>query len=221
MMTFTQLIQLTGQTLIEATIKVTIPLTIITFIIGVTLGLLTALSRLSHVKLLHLVAKLYISIFRGTPLLVQLFIFFYGLPRLGIVLDPLPTAIIGFSLNIGAYASETIRSSIMAIDKGQWEAALSLGMGYTQMLRRIILPQALRIAVPPLSNTFISLVKDTSLASLVLVPEMFRRAQEFAASTNKVLEVYIIAAVIYWVICALLTQVQQRLEIRLSRIYQT
>ncbi len=221
MMTFTQLIQLTGQTLIEATIKVTIPLTIITFIIGVTLGLLTALSRLSHVKLLHLMAKLYISIFRGTPLLVQLFIFFYGLPRLGIVLDPLPTAIIGFSLNIGAYASETIRSSIMAIDKGQWEAALSLGMGYTQMLRRIILPQALRIAVPPLSNTFISLVKDTSLASLVLVPEMFRRAQEFAASTNKVLEVYIIAAVIYWVICALLTQVQQRLEIRLSRIYQT
>ncbi len=221
MMTFTQLIQLTGQTLIEATIKVTIPLTIITFIIGVTLGLLTALSRLSHVKLLHLMAKLYISIFRGTPLLVQLFIFFYGLPRLGIVLDPLPTAIIGFSLNIGAYSSETIRSSIMAIDKGQWEAALSLGMGYTQMLRRIILPQALRIAVPPLSNTFISLVKDTSLASLVLVPEMFRRAQEFAASTNKVLEVYIIAAVIYWVICALLTQVQQRLEIRLSRIYQT
>lgn len=220
-MTFLYLIDLTVQTLIEATIKVSIPLTIITFILGVTLGLLTALSRLSRIKLLHVIAGIYISIFRGTPLLVQLFIFFYGLPRLGIVLDPLPTAIIGFSLNIGAYSSETIRSSIMAIPKGQWEAAQSLGMSYTQMLRRIILPQALRIAIPPLSNTFISLVKDTSLASLVLVPEMFRRAQEFAASTNKVLEVYIIAAAIYWVICALLTQVQQHLEKRLSRIHQT
>lgn len=217
-MSFWSIIELTVSTLIEATIKVTIPLSIITFILGVMIGLLAALSRLSHYKLLQMLSKIYLSIFRGTPLLVQLFIFFYGLPRLGIVLDPLPTAIIGFSLNIGAYASETIRSSITAIDKGQWEAALSIGMNYTQMMKRIILPQAVRIAVPPLSNTFIGLVKDTSLASLVLVPEMFRKAQEYAAMTNKVLEVYIIAAFIYWVVCVLLTKVQNIIEARLEHV---
>lgn len=217
-MSFWSIIELTAKTLIVATIKVTIPLSIITFILGVMIGLITALSRLSHYKLLQILSNIYISIFRGTPLLVQLFIFFYGLPRLGIVLDPLPTAIIGFSLNIGAYTSETIRSSITAIDKGQWEAALSIGMNYTQMMKRIILPQAVKIAVPPLSNTFIGLVKDTSLASLVLVPEMFRKAQEYAAMTNKVLEVYIVAAFIYWVICILLTKIQNIIEARLEHV---
>lgn len=215
-MNIIEIFSLTVNTLVEALLKVTIPLSIITFVIGLILGLLTALSRISNNGILNFIARLYISIFRGTPLLVQLFILFYGLPKLGLILDPYPTAIIGFSLNIGAYASETIRASIMAIPIGQWEAASSLGMSYIQTMRRIIIPQATRIAIPPLSNTFIGLVKDTSLASLVLVPEMFRKAQEYAAMTNKVLEVYIIAAALYWVVSTILSNIQNKIEKRLS-----
>lgn len=215
-MNFIEIIELVTKTLVIAMIKVTIPLTIVTFIFGLIIGLLTALFRISNNRYLDLIAKVYISIFRGTPLLIQLFIFFYGLPRLGLVLDPVPTAIIGFSLNIGAYASETIRASISAIPKGQWEAATAIGMTYFQMMKRIILPQAVRVAIPPLSNTFISLVKDTSLASLVLVPEMYRKAQEYAAMTNKVLEVYIIAAFIYWVVCSFLSRLQTNIEKKLN-----
>lgn len=215
-MNFIEIVKLTSRTLIIATLRVTIPLSIATFIIGLMIGLMTALFRISNKRILQTVAKIYLSIFRGTPLLVQLFIFFYGLPRLGLTLDPLPTAIIGFSLNIGAYASETIRSSILAIPKGQWEAAMVIGMTYTQMMKRIIIPQATRIAIPPLSNTFIGLVKDTSLASLVLVPEMFRKAQEYAAMTNKVLEVYIIAAVLYWIVSTILSKLQSKIESKLS-----
>ena len=215
-MNFLEIFDLVIKTLIISMIKVTIPLTIITFIFGLIIGLLTALFRISTNRYLNLIAKIYVSIFRGTPLLIQLFIFFYGLPRLGLVLDPVPTAIIGFSLNIGAYASETIRASIEAIPKGQWEAATAIGMTYFQMMKRIILPQAIRVAIPPLSNTFISLVKDTSLASLVLVPEMYRKAQEYAAMTNKVLEVYIIAAFIYWVVCSFLSRLQSNIEKKLN-----
>jgi cystine transport system permease protein len=150
-------------------------------------------------------------------LLVQLFILFYGLPTVGITLDPWPSAIIGFSLNIGAYASEIIRAAILSIPKGQWEAGYSIGMSYRQALRRIVLPQATRVSIPPLSNTFISLVKDTSLASLILVTEMFRRAQEIATTNYEFLLLYTEAALIYWVICFLLSIVQGRLEIRFDR----
>ncbi|MBT2755362.1 amino acid ABC transporter permease [Mesobacillus foraminis] len=205
------------QPLLKGAIFYTIPLTLITFVCGIILAVLTALARISHIKLLQMIARIYVSAIRGTPLLVQLFILFYGLPTVGITLDPWPSAIIGFSLNIGAYASEIIRASILSIPKGQWEAGYSIGMSYRQALTRIVLPQATRVSIPPLSNTFISLVKDTSLASLILVTEMFRRAQEIATTNYEFLLLYTEAALIYWVICFLLSLVQGRLEMRFDR----
>ena len=205
------------QPLLEGAILYTIPLTIITFICGLLLAVLTALARLSSVKFLQIIARIYVSVIRGTPLLVQLFIIFYGLPTIGIIIDPFPSAVIGFSLNVGAYASEIIRAAIVSIPKGQWEAAYSLGMSYPKALKRIVLPQASRVSLPPLSNTFIGLVKDTSLAAMILVTEMFRRAQEIAATNYEFLLLYSEVALIYWVICFLLSIIQGRLESRLDR----
>lgn len=203
--------------LLEGLIQFTIPLSILSFIIGLILAVLTALARISTVKPLQMIARVYVSVIRGTPLLVQLFILFYGLPSLDITIDPFPAAVIGFSLNVGAYASEVIRASILSIPKGQWEAANTIGMTYTQALRRVILPQAARVSVPPLSNTFISLVKDTSLASMILVTEMFRIAQQIAAAKYEFLLLYTQAALIYWVVCFLLSIGQGRLEHRFDR----
>ncbi|QOR68198.1 amino acid ABC transporter permease [Cytobacillus suaedae] len=205
------------QPLLEGAIVYTIPLTLLSFSFGIILAVLTALARISSIKLFEIIASFYVSAIRGTPLLVQLFILFYGLPTLGVVIDPFPAAIIGFSLNVGAYASEIIRAAILSIPKGQWEAAYSIGMSYQQALKRIILPQASRVSIPPLSNTFISLVKDTSLASLILVTEMFRRAQEIAATNYEFLLLYTQAALIYWLICFILSIGQAKLEHRLDR----
>jgi cystine transport system permease protein len=205
------------QPLLEGAVMNTIPLTIISFIIGIILAVLTALGRISQVKLFQAIARVYVSAIRGTPLLVQLFIIFYGLPNIGVTLDPFISAVIGFSLSVGAYASEIIRAAIISIPKGQWEAGYSIGMTYTQALKRIILPQATRVSIPPLSNTFISLVKDTSLASLVLVTEMFRRAQEIASTNYEFLLVYTEAALVYWVICFFLSVLQGYLEKKLDR----
>jgi L-cystine transport system permease protein len=203
--------------LLQGAIFYTIPLTLISFVCGLGLAILTALARISDVKFLQIIARVYVSAIRGTPLLVQLFILFYGLPTIGIILDPWPSAIIGFSLNVGAYASEIIRAAILSIPKGQWEAGYSIGMSSRQVLRRIIFPQATRVSIPPLSNTFISLVKDTSLASMILLTEMFRRAQEIATTNYEFLLLYTEAALIYWVICFILSIAQGRLEHRLDR----
>ncbi|MEH7883900.1 amino acid ABC transporter permease [Bacillus sp. JJ1609] len=203
--------------LLQGAIFYTIPLTLISFICGLGLAILTALARISDVKILQVIARVYVSAIRGTPLLVQLFILFYGLPTIGIVIDPWPSAIIGFSLNVGAYASEIIRAAILSIPKGQWEAGYSIGMSSRQVLRRIIFPQATRVSIPPLSNTFISLVKDTSLASMILLTEMFRRAQEIATTNYEFLLLYTEAALIYWVICFILSIAQGRMETRLDR----
>ena len=205
------------QPLLEGALIYTLPLSLITFVVGLILAVLTALARISTVKPFQWIARFYVSAIRGTPLLVQLFILFYGLPSVGIVIDPFPAAVIGFSLNVGAYASEVIRAAILSIPKGQWEAAHMIGMSYTQTLRRVILPQATRVSIPPLSNTFISLVKDTSLASLILVTEMFRRAQEIAATNYEFLLLYTEVAIIYWIICFFLSLIQGRLEHRFDR----
>ena len=203
--------------LAKAAITVTIPLTIISFILGLIIALGVALARLSKNRVLSNIARFYISLIRGTPLLVQLFIVFFALPEFGIRIDPFPAAIIAFSLNVGGYAAEIIRSSIQSIPKGQWEAAETIGFNYVGALRRIILPQATRVAVPPLSNTLISLVKDTSLASTILVTELFRTAQNVAAPTFEFFALYGTAAVYYWVICLVLSFGQSRLERRLER----
>ncbi|WP_223701002.1 amino acid ABC transporter permease [Sutcliffiella deserti] len=203
--------------LVKGALYYTIPLTLISFSVGLIIAILTALARISSIKPLQIIARIYVSIIRGTPLLVQLFIIFYGLPSVGITIDSFMAAVIGFSLNMGAYSSEIIRAAILSTPKGQWEAAYSMGMSYPQALKRIILPQASRVSIPPLSNSFISLVKDTSLASLILVAEMFRKAQEIAATNYEFLLLYTQAALLYWMICFGLSLIQGQLERRLDR----
>ncbi|WP_296393978.1 ABC transporter substrate-binding protein/permease [Williamsia sp.] len=207
--------------LLKSTITGTIPLTAISFVIGLAIALGVALARMSSRRVVSSIASLYISIIRGTPLLVQLFIIFYALPELGIVVSPFPAAIVAFSLNVGGYAAEIIRAAIESINKGQWEAAATIGMNYTTALRRIILPQAARTAVPPLSNTLISLVKDTSLASTILVTELFRQAQNASAATFEYLALYSTAAAYYLVICLVLSFGQSNLETRLRKYVAT
>ncbi len=203
--------------LLKAGLAFTIPLTIIVFILGLILAFFTALARLSSFKPLVALAKFYVWIFRGTPLLVQLFILFYGLPSLGVTLDPFTAAVIGFTLNKGAYSSEIIRAAILSIQKGQWEAAYSLGMTKSQAMRRVILPQAVRVSIPPLGNSFISLVKDTSLAATITVTEMFQKGQQIAAVTYEPLWIYIEVAVIYLLFSTVLSFAQAKLEHRYDR----
>ncbi|WP_150538548.1 amino acid ABC transporter permease [Actinobacillus vicugnae] len=208
--------------MVEAAVLVSIPLAVASFIIGMAIAVGVALIRVTPVNgLLHrivlAIVKVYISIIRGTPMLVQISVVFYGLPALGIYIDPIPAAIIGFSLNIGAYGSETVRAAISSVPKGQWEAGYSIGMTYMQTFRRIIAPQAIQVAVPPLSNTFIGLFKDTSLASVVTVTEMFRVAQQMANMSYDFLPVYIEAGLIYWCFCWGLFLIQAKLERRFNR----
>ncbi|TVX92485.1 amino acid ABC transporter permease [Paenibacillus agilis] len=198
--------------LLKAGLLFAVPLTLISFAIGLVLALLTALARLSSIKPLVWLARFYVWIIRGTPLLVQLFIIFYGLPSLGITIGAFPAAIIGFSLSVGAYNAEVMRAAIQSIPKGQWEAAESLGMTRSQILRRIILPQAARVSVPPLSNSFISLVKDTSLAATITVTEMFQRAQQIAAVTYEHMLIYCEVALIYLFFSTILSALQARVE---------
>ena len=195
----------------------TIPLAVISFAIGMLIALGIALMRISGNPVLGNIARFYVSVIRGTPLLVQLFVIFYGLPSLGIVWNPWPCAILAFSLNVGGYAAEIIRAAVLSVPQGQWEAAYTIGMPRHTALARIILPQAARVSVPPLSNTFISLVKDTSLASLILVTELFRKAQEIAAFSLEFLLIYIEAGLIYWLFCLVLSSGQGRIEKRLDR----
>jgi L-cystine transport system permease protein len=203
--------------LLKAGVAFTIPLALISFVLGLILAILTALARLSPWVFPKLIARFYVWVIRGTPLLVQLFIIFYGLPAVGIVLDPFIAATIGFTLSVGAYSSEIVRAAILSIHKGQWEAAFSVGMTRAQALRRVILPQAARVSVPPLSNSFISLVKDTSLAATITYTEMFRTAQQVASTSYEPLLIYCEAGLFYLLFCSVLSALQNYLEKRLSR----
>ena len=208
--------------MVKAAVLVSVPLALFSFLIGMVIAVAVALVRVTPVRgfghrLLLFFVRFYISIIRGTPMLVQISVVFYGLPAIGIFIDPIPAAIIGFSLNIGAYASETVRAAIASVPKGQWEAGYTVGMTYMQAFRRIIAPQAFRVAVPPLSNTFIGLFKDTSLASVVTVTEMFRVAQQMANMSYDFLPIYIEAGVIYWCFCWVLFLIQAKVEKRMAR----
>ena len=191
-----------------------IPLTLVSFAIGMVIAIMSALLIINRVPLLSQLMRFYVCIFRGTPLLVQLFIVYWGICN-PMKISNLVACVIALSLNVGAYASETIRAAILSIDKGQWEAGYSIGMTYQQTFWRIIVPQAAKTSVPPLFNSFISLVKDTSLASNIMIAEMFRKAQEFAASSLKYLLIYSEAALIYLIFCTLLTGLQKLCEKRL------
>ncbi|MER2049778.1 MAG: amino acid ABC transporter permease [Solibacillus sp.] len=198
--------------ILKAGLLVTIPLSLIAFAIALVIAVVTALARISNYRVLRWIFGAYVWVFRGTPLLVQLFIVFFGLPKLGITLDAWTAAIITFSLNTGAYASESIRASILASPKGQWEAAESLGMTYWQMMRRVIAPQTVRISLPPVANDFIDMVKGTSLVASITLADLFMVGQQITARTYEPLMIYSLCAVIYLIFISVLMVIQGRLE---------
>ena len=187
----------------------TIPLTVLSFAFALVIAVVTALVQFAGVRGLRQVARFYIWVIRGTPLLVQLFVVFYGLPNLGILIDPFPAAVLVFSINEGAYCAETIRAALESVPRGQMEAGECVGMSYLQIIRRIVLPQAMRTAFPTLSNSLISMIKDTSLAANITVTEMFMVTQRIVARTYEPLALYIEVGLIYLLFCTVLTKLQR------------
>ena len=190
-------------------LTMTLPLTVISFAIALVIAVITALVQFANIQGLKQIARFYVWVIRGTPLLVQLFVVFYGLPNVGILIDPFPAAVLVFSINQGAYCSETIRAALESVPAGQMEAGQCVGMSYLQIIRRIILPQAMRTAFPPLSNSLIGLVKDTSLAANITVVEMFMATQRIVARTFESLALYIEVGMIYLLFCTVLTKLQR------------
>lgn len=198
-------------------IPMTLLVAIIGMLLGMVLGLFLAIGRSSERLIWRWPARVYISFMRGTPLLVFLFILYFGFPVIGVELSGITAAVLGFGLNSAAYIAEINRSAINSIDKGQWESAKALNLGYWFTMRKIILPQATRIAVPPLTNVFMDIVKGTSLAAMITVPELFQKAQIVAGRTFDSMTMYIMVALIYWPICIFISHMQDRLENRFSR----
>ena len=194
----------------------TIPLTVIAFSLAMVIAVAAALVQFARIKVLRQLCRLYIWVFRGTPLLVQLFVVFYGMPRVGIVIEPFPAAVIVFSLNEGAYCAEIIRAALESVPPGQLEAGYCAGMSYLQTMRRIILPQAMRTAFPSLSNSLIAMVKDTSLAANITVVEMFKATEQINARVYEPLALYIEVGLIYLMFSTVLTRLQRMGEKRLD-----
>lgn len=194
----------------------TVELTILATFFGTIIGLVVAFARISRSKLLSGLAYFYTWAIRGTPLLVQLYFIYYGLPQVGIRLDAFPAAVIGISICAGAYIAEIIRAGIQSIDKGQMEAARSLGMTYFQAMRYVILPQAYRRMLPPMGNEIIALTKDSSLASTLALVELMRTARQIDAATLRSMEAYIAAGAFYLAMTTGLTMLFDRIEKRLA-----
>ncbi len=198
-------------------IRVTIPLTLLSFSIGLCIALAVALVQVAHIQVLKQAARFYVWIIRGTPMIVQLFVVYFGLPSIGLTLPAFPCAVIVFSLSVGAYCSETVRAAIESVPPGQLEAGYCVGMTFTQTMRHVIIPQALTTAFPPLSNSLIGLVKDTSLAYSVAIVEILATAQRIAARTYDYFWLYCEAGLIYLIFCTFLTWLQRKMEKRLER----
>ena len=198
-------------------LTMTIPLTILSFAIGMVIAIVVAMIQVANIRVLKQLSRFYIWIIRGTPLLVQLYVVFYGLPNLGILINPFPAAVLVFSISIGAYDAETMRAAIESVSSGQMEAGYCVGMSYWQIMRRIILPQAFRTAFPSLSTSLIGLVKDTSLASNITVLEMLMATQRIIARTYEPLALYLEVGVIYLIFSTILTGLQAVGEKRLSK----
>ena len=209
------LLQLAAPILLRATL-LTLLFAVSAMVLGMALGTAVALLRVLHVPVLEPLARVYVSAFRGTPLLVQVFIVYYGLPGIGIEFSPVTAGILALTLNVAAYLSESLRGAVLGVAQGQWMAARSLGLGQVQTLRFIIAPQALRMAVPSLSNSLISLIKDTSLVSVIAVTELMLATKELISTTFQPFPLYIAAAGIYWALSLCFEQLQRRLERRLA-----
>lgn len=194
----------------------TIELTVLSTVFGTLLGLIAALAKISSNRLLNRIASLYTWVIRGTPLLLQLWTIYYGLPQLGITLPPFPAAVIGMSICAGAYIAEIIRAGIQSIDKGQMQAARALGMTYMQAMRRVILPQAYRRLIPPMGNEIIALMKDSSLVSTLALAELLRTARQIDSATLRSLEIYIAAGILYLSMTTVLTVLFDRTEKKLA-----
>ncbi|WP_366249076.1 amino acid ABC transporter permease [Terribacillus aidingensis] len=184
---------------------------------GLILGFFLAIGRSSRFFVLRWPARFYISFMRGTPILVFLFILYQGLPVVQIRLDAFTCAVLAFGLNSAAYIAEVNRGALNSIAYGQWESSYALGLNYWQTLTRVIVPQAARVAMPPLTNVFLDLVKATSLAAVITVPEMFQKAQIVAGRTFDSMTMYITVALVYWPLCIIISYFQERLEKRFSR----
>jgi cystine transport system permease protein len=184
---------------------------------GIAIGFPTALLRMARSRLLRWPADLYVSVMRGTPLLVQIFVIYYGLPSIGIEFTPVTAGVLALSLNAGAYLSESLRGAIQSIAPGQWRASYSLGLSHWQSLRYVVLPQALRVAVPSMSNTLISLIKDTSLVSVITMTELMLTTREVIATTFQPLPLYLAAAALYWCMSLGFEALQRRAERHLNR----
>ncbi len=202
--------------LIEKFFTMTIPLTVLSFTLAIIIAVAVAMVQYAHVRGLQRVCRIYIWIVRCTPLLVQLYLVYYGLPGLGVMLDAFPTVVLVFGFNEGAYMAESMRAALEAVPSGQLEAGYCVGMSYLQIMRQVVLPQAFRTAVPSLFNSLISMVKETSLASTITVAEMFRQAIMINGRVYETLALYTEVALIYLAFCSLLTVLQHRAEKRLG-----
>jgi len=187
---------------------------------GLVLGFPAAIMRMSRWAVLRWPAGLYVSMMRGTPLLVQIFVIYYGLPTVGIEFTPVTAGVLALSLNSGAYLSESLRGAIQSISPGQWRASASLGLSHWQSLQYVIMPQALRVAVPSMGNTLISLIKDTSLVSVITVTELMLATKEVIATTFRPLPLYIAAALVYWCLSLAFEALQRRAERHLNRAHR-
>ncbi len=197
----------------------TVQLTTIAVSMGIIFGLLLALMRISRSSILKGISWVYIWVFRGTPLLLQIFVIYYSLPRFGITLPAFLAAVVAFSLNSAAYLAEVIRAAILSIDKGQMEASRALGMTYNQAMFKVIIPQSYRRLIPPLGNEFIILLKDSSLVSAIGMTELLRSAKMMSNGSGGKMIYYFVAAAIYLFFTSILTVVFQKLEKRYS-IYE-
>lgn len=197
----------------------TLLISVVGMLVGLLLGLFLALGRMSKVKALRWPARVYISFMRGTPILVFLYILYFGLPMAGIEFSALTAALLGFSLNSAAYIAEIQRSALSSIEKGQWEASTALGMSYWQTMRQIVIPQATRIAIPPLSNVMLDLIKASSLAAVITVPELLHHAKIVGGREFDFMTLYILVALIYWGVCVGVSFLQELLEKRYYYIH--
>lgn len=202
--------------ILMAGIKVTIPLTIVSFIFALIISVIVAMIQYAEVPVLKNICRFYIWLIRGTPMLVQLYVVFYGLPSVGVVLDPIPSAIIVLSFNEGAYMAESVRGALESVPVGQLEAGQCVGLSYFQIMYRIVLPQAFRVAFPALSNSLISMLKGTSLVTTVTITEMLRQAQIINARYYQAMGLYCEVALIYLIFCSILTLIQRRVEKKLG-----
>ena len=202
--------------LLEYGVKVTVPLTVLSFALALVISLIVAMIQYADVPVLRQVCRFYIWIVRGTPLLVQLYLVFYGLPSLGVTLPAYPTAVLVFGFNEGAYMAESIRGALESVSRGQMEAGWCVGLNYLQIMRHVVLPQAFRAAFPALSNSLISMLKGTSLAATITVTEMFREATIINGRVYESLGLYTEVALIYLAFCTILTWLQRMGEKKLA-----